>query len=70
MLRTILTTLSALLAMPLTVLAHAGHGVGEGTEMGHYLLSTEHIIPIAIAVAITVAILAFRRAAREEKNRS
>ena len=64
--------LIAILALSFPVLAHEGHGQGAGHELGHYLLSPAHAIPVAVALAMTVAIILFRRsrrAAAEKVNR-
>ena len=56
------TWLSLLLLLgPLGLSAHAGHGAGAGHELWHYLSSPAHIIPAAIVLAVTVAILLYRR---------
>ncbi len=66
-----LFSLSLLLA-PVSLMAHEGHGTGAGHELWHYLSSPAHIIPAAIVLAVTVAILLFRRRrkAAEERARS
>lgn len=55
---TLLTLFTALL--PFVAQAHEGHGVGHGQELGHYLLSSEHAVPVAMVVALTVVFLAIR----------
>ncbi len=60
----------SLLSAPMSLMAHEGHGTGAGHELWHYLSSPAHIIPAAIVLAVTVAILLFRRRkAAEERAR-
>ena len=47
--------------LPVIAQAHEGHGLGHGHELGHYLLSAEHAIPVAVVVVLTVAALAYRQ---------
>ena len=47
--------------LPVIAQAHEGHGLGHGHELGHYLLSAEHAIPVAAAVVLTIAVLAYRQ---------
>ena len=53
---------------PALTFAHDGHGFFYGHELAHYLTSPAHVIPVAIAVAIT-AVLLFRRYKRAQEAR-
>ncbi len=42
-------------------LAHGGHGAFHGHELGHYLASPGHAIPIALVLVASVLLIAFRK---------
>lgn len=58
-----------LLLGPLSLMAHEGHGTGAGHELWHYLSSPAHIIPAAVVLAVTVALLLFRRRRKTAEER-
>ncbi|MBV6655321.1 MAG: hypothetical protein KI786_16250 [Mameliella sp.] len=47
--------------LPLTTFAHTGHGVGEGSQLFHYLASPDHFIPILIASVAVVGFFVYRK---------
>ena len=56
------------LAIPLHLSAHEGHGHGAGHELTHYWLSPEHIIPVALVLALLVAFMLFRYRSRKQET--
>jgi len=57
-----------LLGLPLNLPAHEGHGHGAGHELSHYWFSSEHIVPVALILALTVAVILFRRRPRKQTS--
>lgn len=57
-----------LLGLPLNLPAHEGHGHGAGHELSHYWFSPEHVIPAAVILALTVAMILFRRRSRKQTS--
>ncbi|MEQ8703733.1 MAG: hypothetical protein RIC19_07425 [Phaeodactylibacter sp.] len=51
--------------LPLTLLAHGGHGVGQGNQFFHYLASPDHFIPMALASVAVIGFFVYRKAQRK-----
>ena len=56
----LITLIILVSASPLTAVAHEGHGHENPLSPGHYIVNPEHFIPLALAVAAVVAIIAVR----------
>lgn len=57
-----LVSLLVTLLATVAVFAHEGHGHTEGFTIKHYFTEPEHVIPIVVAVALAIVLVArFRR---------
>ncbi|MCR9261775.1 MAG: hypothetical protein NXH95_18820 [Pseudomonadaceae bacterium] len=54
--------LTLLALLPLSATAHDGHGSSQAHSLLHYLTEPLHIIPVAIVVALGVAMWRRRKA--------
>jgi hypothetical protein len=43
--------------LPLSTIAHTGHGHDNPLSPGHYMTNPEHSLPIALAIATAVVLL-------------
>jgi hypothetical protein len=67
--KTFRVIIALLAVLPLSVLAHEGHGHEHPLSPGHYLGNPEHAIPISLAfAAVTVFIISRVRAARKARK--
>ena len=62
-----LLSLLVLLAATVTAFAHEGHGHTDGYTIKHYLPEPEHVIPIVIAAALAIVLVAHFRKSMEKK---
>ena len=51
----------ALMALPISLFAHDGHGLFNGSELVHYLTSPLHIIPVLGVFAIGILFFVKRK---------
>lgn len=51
--------------LPFTTYAHGGHGVGEGSQLFHYLASPGHFIPILLASVAVIGTFVYRKSQRK-----
>lgn len=68
MLRKAISLMAAFAGLPLLALAHDGHGHFHGYQLAHYFTSSEHAIPIALALVAGVAFFIARRWAMAKKE--
>lgn len=52
--RSIIILAMLLVLCPIGLSAHEGHGWIEATQIGHYLTSPVHIIPVSLALGLGI----------------
>jgi hydrogenase/urease accessory protein HupE len=62
-----LLSLLVTVATTVTAFAHEGHGHTDGYTIKHYLTEPEHVIPIVIATAMAIVLVAHFRKSMEKK---
>ncbi len=65
------TSILSLLALlvPITALAHSGHGALSGQELAHYLTSPAHVGPVLVLVACVAFFYLRNRKGSESRSR-